>query len=84
MWEELVRRWIDLVFWWWPRGHGEPPKGPESAAPAREDERPRGAAEEAGVPWVEAQEEIVPDDLSVIKGIGPVLQDRLERSPAPP
>jgi predicted flap endonuclease-1-like 5' DNA nuclease len=77
MLEELVRRWIDLVFWWWPKGHGEPPKRPEGAAPVIGYARPRRAAEQASAPRVAPHGEIARDDVTAIKGIGPVLQDRL-------
>ena len=72
MWDQMLKRWIDLLFWWLPsdRTAKEPlPHGHGRADGAR---APEQAIRDAGV--AKAQ---VPDDLTVLKGIGPVVQEKL-------
>ena len=104
MWEELFRRWSDLLFWWLPREQEQPQPRKETARPkqaeppvaeeapqarpaepvtkepppARPEKAPQPPTEEAPVPEPARPEQVeAPDDLTVIKGIGPVMQDRL-------
>jgi predicted flap endonuclease-1-like 5' DNA nuclease len=77
MWEEFFRRWVNFMFWWWPRSHEGQPRGPETTEPATQEESPRPSSEEAGKQAVASRHETVPDDLTVIKGIGPATQERL-------
>jgi len=79
MWNDLVRRWMKLAFWWVP-GNQEPqapsqtrtpppqatPQPPESARPSR-------APESSGTPKSASSG----GDLTGIKGIGPAMQTRL-------
>jgi predicted flap endonuclease-1-like 5' DNA nuclease len=67
MWDDLFKRWIDLLFWWLPRNE-EPPE---------KDEEGAGVTEQGVEQQVEAVEEVIPDDLTVIKGIGPNVQEKL-------
>ncbi len=102
MWEETLKRWIDLVFWWLPK-----PEQPGADAAERADRSPAQAAAEpvaseqvapkpaaakpaAGEPAAArpvadtaAVEAAAPatsgaDDLTVIKGIGPMVQQKLQ------
>jgi predicted flap endonuclease-1-like 5' DNA nuclease len=128
MWDVMLRRWMDLLFWWVPRKEETPSRAeqalreraPEPAArPAEPSARPapqpaqRSPQAEGGGPRVTepsarpapkpapaqpapaakpgapkaakpaaAQPEKtvappVPDDLTVIKGIGPAVQNKL-------
>jgi predicted flap endonuclease-1-like 5' DNA nuclease len=128
MWDGILRRWLDLLFWWAPRQEKKPPRAgpppreraPEPAAkraepsarpaaqrpaqpergshkaaepsapPAREPapaakaDGPRAArpsAPSAARPTAAQPEKTVappvPDDLTVIKGIGPAVQNKL-------
>jgi predicted flap endonuclease-1-like 5' DNA nuclease len=133
MWDVMLRRWLDLLFWWVPRKEGTPrraeqparARAPEAAArPAESRDRtgpkqaaqqsaqtggggpraaesgtrpaPRpGRAAEASAPRaaeasarpaatkpaaVQPEKTVappVPDDLTVIKGIGPAVQNKL-------
>jgi predicted flap endonuclease-1-like 5' DNA nuclease len=133
MWDAILRRWLDLLFWWAPRQEKTPPtaepppreRAPEPAArraepsarpaaqrpaqaergshraaepgarPAREPapaqparaaeaDGPRAArpsAPSAARPTAAQPEKTVappvPDDLTVIKGIGPAVQNKL-------
>ena len=45
MWDVILRRWVDLLFWWMPRKEGAPTREPEQA-PSRKPEEgePRAAA----------------------------------------
>jgi predicted flap endonuclease-1-like 5' DNA nuclease len=100
MWEELFRRWSDLLFWWLPREREQPQPRKETAPstraeppvaekapqarpaepvtkeppPARPEEAPKPPTAKAPARPHKAE---APDDLTVIKGIGPVMQDRL-------
>jgi predicted flap endonuclease-1-like 5' DNA nuclease len=70
MWDQIFRRWIDLVFWWLPKPEAAqrpPAQAPESAAesPPKPAARDRAAADRAA------------DDLTLIKGIGPAVQQKL-------
>jgi predicted flap endonuclease-1-like 5' DNA nuclease len=94
MWDQIFKRWTDLVFWWLPKHQAaEPPaqrtaepaakstpaRPPQAAAPAAED-APKGAQaslQGQAAPPRPAASAPVPDDLTVIKGIGPVVQQKL-------
>ena len=71
MWDQMLKRWIDLLFWWLPsdRTEKEPASGTVGQDGARAPER---AMRGAGLAEVR-----VPDDLTVLKGIGPVVQEKL-------
>lgn len=110
MWDVMLRRWLDLLFWWVPRKEETPPRAeqapraraPEPAArPAEPGDRPapsqpaqrpaqaegsgprpaEPSARPAPKPGAAQPEKTVappvPDDLTVIKGIGPALQNKL-------
>jgi predicted flap endonuclease-1-like 5' DNA nuclease len=83
MWDQTFKRWLDLVFWWLPKH--EAAEKPSEQVPQR---APRPAAPEAKEPaaktplkpaahYQPAASERAPDDLTVIKGIGPVVQEKL-------
>jgi hypothetical protein len=59
MWDDLFKRWIDLLFWWLPRNEEGPPEKEEEGA---------GVTEQGVEQQVEAVKEVIPDDLTVIKG----------------
>jgi predicted flap endonuclease-1-like 5' DNA nuclease len=68
MWDDLFKRWIDLLFWRLPRNEEGPPEKEEEGA---------GVTEQGVEQQVEAVKEVIPDDLTVIKGIGPSVQEKL-------
>jgi predicted flap endonuclease-1-like 5' DNA nuclease len=85
MWDQTFKRWIDLVFWWLPKPGAERP-APQASEPAAKStpERaakstPEPAADSTPAPAAtqRAASNPVPDDLTVIKGIGPVVQQKL-------
>ena len=72
MWDDLFKRWIDLLFWWLPRNEEGPPEEEEGAGVTV------GHGPEKGVEQqLKAEKEVTPDDLTVIKGIGPSVQEKL-------
>jgi predicted flap endonuclease-1-like 5' DNA nuclease len=71
MWDQTFKRWLDLVFWWLPKHEVERP-APQAAAPAA-----GSTSEQAVGGQKKAARDAVPDDLTVIKGIGPVVQEKL-------
>jgi predicted flap endonuclease-1-like 5' DNA nuclease len=71
MWDQTFKRWIDLVFWWLPKPQADQP-APQAAKP------PAGnAPKQAAGGRTKAASDAAPDDLTVIKGIGPVVQQKL-------
>jgi predicted flap endonuclease-1-like 5' DNA nuclease len=71
MWDQTFKRWIDLIFWWLPKPQAERP-APQAAKP------PAGSApKQAARGRTKAASDAPPDDLTVIKGIGPVVQQKL-------
>jgi predicted flap endonuclease-1-like 5' DNA nuclease len=68
MWNEIFKCWIDLLFWGVPKDEAKLPEAKEHA--------PRGTEESAGHE-PEVAPEVVSDDLTVIKGIGPAIQKKL-------
>lgn len=108
MLDNMMKRWLDLLFWWLPknersqserseRAHQAPSAGTSEAAPQRaetEEAQPSRAqarpppAEERPAPPehppaapperpAAATTPPRPDDLTVIKGIGPAVQEKL-------
>jgi predicted flap endonuclease-1-like 5' DNA nuclease len=81
MWDQTFKRWLDLVFWWLPKHEAAekpsaqvPQPAPRQAAPHAKEpaaKRPTGPTTQP------AASERAPDDLTVIKGIGPVVQQKL-------
>jgi predicted flap endonuclease-1-like 5' DNA nuclease len=81
MWDQTFKRWLDLVFWWLPKHEAAekpsaqvPQPAPRQATPHAKEpaaERPTGPTTQP------AASERTPDDLTVIKGIGPVVQEKL-------
>lgn len=70
MWDQMLKRWIDLFFWWLPReGVREPSSG------SGEQDAARAPAQAAHEPAATKTRTL--DDLTVLKGIGPVVQEKL-------
>lgn len=69
MWEQIVKRWIDLAFWWVPREDRAPAQKAEAAEPTK--------AEQRVDPDSEPAPNHVAEDLTVVKGIGPAVQKKL-------
>jgi len=73
MWNDLMRRWMDMALWWLPgnRSNGDTaaPSAPTShrEAPAQPKAKPSPSNASSGT------------DLTGIKGIGPAMQKRLEK-----
>lgn len=78
MWETFFRRWIDTVFWWLPRQREEEPSEEQAAEMPTVTESAGGKEPgEAAAEQAVAAEEILEDDLTSIKGIGPAMQGNL-------
>jgi predicted flap endonuclease-1-like 5' DNA nuclease len=86
MWDQIFKRWLDVVFWWLPKPEAEQP-APRAPDPAAES-TPAPSARQAPEPATDSTPERVapdraeasppvPDDLTVIKGIGPAVQQKL-------
>jgi predicted flap endonuclease-1-like 5' DNA nuclease len=69
MWNEIFKRWIDLLFWWVPKDEAKPPEEAKERAPS---ETEQSAGREP-----EVVQQVLSDDLTVIKGIGPAIQEKL-------
>lgn len=70
MWDKVVKQWLELAFWWVPKDSSAPPEKEENVAPSK--------AERAVASAPKPAPERVPDDLTVIKGIGPAVQKKLQ------
>jgi predicted flap endonuclease-1-like 5' DNA nuclease len=79
MWDQTFKRWIDLVYWWLPKHKAKQtaPQARTSAPKASEPgvHRTPKQAKQAGAG--QAASATAPDDLTVIKGIGPAVQKKL-------
>ncbi len=79
MWTEFLKRWREMVFWWLPQQDDAAPQQDQ----ARREERSTTGSASPEPPRVAAAErpESAPaaeqDDLTVIKGIGPAMQEKL-------
>jgi predicted flap endonuclease-1-like 5' DNA nuclease len=71
MWDQTFKRWLDLVFWWLPKHEAAEQPSAQAAEPAAEK------TPERTPPDRPAASDRSPDDLTVIKGIGPVVQEKL-------
>jgi predicted flap endonuclease-1-like 5' DNA nuclease len=69
MWNEIFKCWIDLLFWWVPKDGAKPPEEAKERAP-------RASQQSAGRE-PEVAQQVAFDDLTVIKGIGPAIQEKL-------
>lgn len=88
MWNDLMRRWMELAFWWLPgqrndqqpasdetpTSRHEPARDTETAAPAPVTETAPEPSEPTPPPTPAAE---ASGDLKGIKGIGPAMQKRL-------
>jgi predicted flap endonuclease-1-like 5' DNA nuclease len=73
MWDQMLKRWIDLLFWWLPSDRTAKEPTPSTGTAGQDGARaPERAVRGAGLAKVK-----VPDDLTVLKGIGPVVQEKL-------
>ena len=88
MWDQIFKRWLDLAFWWLPKPEGAeqpsaqaPEPAPETAPEKARPQATEPAAESPPEPATRTQPaatERASDDLTVIKGIGPVVQQKLQ------
>lgn len=80
MWDQIFKRWIDLAFWWLPRPAAEQsaPQAAEPAAAPPEAVEPAAPSTPEPVAQAHAPSDPGPDDLTVIKGIGPAVQQKLQ------
>ncbi|WP_435104555.1 DUF4332 domain-containing protein [Arhodomonas sp. AD133] len=74
MWAEMFKRWVDMLFWWLPR-EDTPRSESQSARPASAPPRP---PTEADAQRLDPERVVRRDDLTVIKGIGETMQERLQ------
>jgi hypothetical protein len=77
MWDDIFKRWLDLIFWWVPRTEETRPESARESSPVASEQGASRVPEEAVEQQVPKAEKVVPDDLTVIKGIGPVVQRKL-------
>jgi predicted flap endonuclease-1-like 5' DNA nuclease len=77
MWDDFFRRWAYLLFWWVPRTEEPPPERAKESTTGASGQDVGRVPEEAVERQVPRSEEVVRDDLTVIKGIGPAVQDKL-------
>lgn len=83
MWNDLMRRWMDMALWWVP-GSRQSDDKPADEAPAQSPaHEPRQSPTQAQA-QTQATPSATPDapahgdeDLTAIKGIGPAMQKRL-------
>ena len=61
MWNEIFKRWIDLLFWWVPKDEAKPPEEAKERAPS--------ATEQSAGREPEVVQQVLSDDLTVIKGV---------------
>ena len=72
MWDQIFKRWLDLAFWWLPKPEAAEQPSAQASGPAPESATEPAASERP------ATSDRAPDDLTVIKGIGPVVQQKLQ------
>ena len=72
-----LQRWIDLLFWWVPWTEETRPETAKESTPGASAQDASRVPEEVVEQQVPTAEEVVPDDLTVIKGIGPAVQGKL-------
>ena len=88
MWNDLMRRWMELAFWWLPgQRNDQQPARHEAPTPRHEPTRDAGTPASTPAPETapEPSEPAEPPapaaeaggDLKGIKGIGPAMQKRL-------
>ena len=77
MWDDIFKRWVDLLFWWVPRAEETRPEKAKESTPGASVQGASRVPEEAVEQQVPTGEGVVPDDLTAIKGIGPAVQDKL-------
>lgn len=70
MWNRMFKQWMDLAFWWVPKGDRTPVPDEKAVAPTRAVQPVASAPDPTP--------ERVADDLTVIKGIGPAVQKKLQ------
>ncbi|TVO65212.1 hypothetical protein FPL11_03750 [Spiribacter aquaticus] len=72
MWNNLMRRWLEMATWWLPREENDTTHAPRQAAEPADSRAEAPAPAEAPVADTPAS-----DDLTEIRGIGPAMQRRL-------
>jgi predicted flap endonuclease-1-like 5' DNA nuclease len=77
MWDDIFKRWVDLLFWWVPRTEETRPETAKESTPGASAQDASRVPEEAVEQQVPKAKKLVPDDLTVIKGIGPAVQEKL-------
>jgi predicted flap endonuclease-1-like 5' DNA nuclease len=77
MWDDIFKRWVDLLFWWVPRTEERRPEKANEGTPGASEQGASRVPDEAVEQQVPTAEEVVLDDLTVIKGIGPAVQEKL-------
>jgi predicted flap endonuclease-1-like 5' DNA nuclease len=77
MWDQTFKRWLDLVFWWLPKPEAAERPSAQAPEPAPETAPEKAPPQAKEPPAQPAARDRAPDDLTVIKGIGPVVQQKL-------
>jgi NADH-quinone oxidoreductase subunit E len=77
MWDQTFKRWLDLVFWWLPKPEAAEQPSAQAPEPAPETAPEKAPPQAKEPPAQPAASDRAPDDLTVIKGIGPAVQEKL-------
>ncbi len=75
MWSQLMRRWMELAFWWIPGNRNKSASAP-SAQPAAKPAKPADPAASAK-PTTQKSKKTSQGGLTTITGIGPAMEKRL-------
>lgn len=75
MWDRWVKQWVDMVFWWMPRGDRTPVR--REAPERKASPQAMSQAEQRTASPPKPAPVRTPDDLTAIKGIGPAVQKKL-------
>ncbi|PYZ99432.1 hypothetical protein A6K26_009310 [Gammaproteobacteria bacterium 2W06] len=78
MWNNLMRRWLEMATWWLPREENDTTHAPHQAAEPADSRAEASAHAEAPAPAERPGADTpASDDLTGIRGIGPAMQRRL-------
>ena len=68
MWDDIFRRWVDLLFWWVPRTEETRPERAKESTPGASEQGASHVPEEAVEQQVPTGEAIVAETLPLSKG----------------
>lgn len=74
IWDQWFKSWLNAIFWWLPRKETDDDRRHDQSKPP-EAEKEVATDRPAAQPSASGNE---PDDLTVIKGLGPAMQRKLQ------